>query len=199
MIRYRNAKPADAALFADLGRRTFTETFGHLYKPEDLAAFLLSHDEARWRDELSRDDFAVRLASSGDVPAGYAKVGPPSLPFDPIGPSTELRQFYILKPWHGSGVARELMAWVLDEARRRGAEHLYLSVFTDNHRARRFYARYGFTEIGPYAFKVGNHVDEDIVMHLDLRPSCSGEGRNPAARAERPGLRPWPEYEGGDV
>ena len=36
------------------------------------------------------------------------------------------------------------MDWALDEARRRGARQLYLSVFIDNHRARRFYERYGF-------------------------------------------------------
>ena len=48
------------------------------------------------------------------------------------------------------------------------SEHLYLSVFTDNHRARRFYSRYGFIEEGPYQFMVGNHADEDIVMRLDL-------------------------------
>lgn len=174
MIHYRDAIPDDAPLLADLGRRTFTETFGHLYRPEDLAAFLLNHDSPRWREELSDRAFSVRLAFDGAQPAGYAKVGPPSLPFKPIGVAAELRQLYVLKPWQGSGVARSLMAWVIEEARRRGAEHLYLSVFTDNHRARRFYVRHGFAEVGPYAFKVGNHVDEDIVMHLDLRAAAAG-------------------------
>ena len=41
------------------------------------------------------------------------------------------------------------MDWALDEARRRGAEELYLTVYTDNHRARRFYERYGFEAVGP--------------------------------------------------
>ena len=167
-ISYRMASVSDAAALASLARRTFTETFGHLYKPEDLAAFLGGHTTEGWAEELASTEFAVRLAMSGDEAVGFAKVGPPTLPFTPIGPSTELRQFYVLKPWHGAGIAQALMQWVLDEARQREAEHLYLSVFIDNHRARRFYARYGFTEVGPYAFKVGNHVDEDIVMHLAL-------------------------------
>jgi GNAT superfamily N-acetyltransferase len=168
VIRYRDAGPDDAALIAPLARETFSETFGHLYKPDDLAAFLDGHTVQAYLDEI-QGDFALRLAFDGGAPAGFAKVGPPSLPFDPIGPSAELRQLYVLRPWHGSGIAQALMNWAIGEARRRGAEHLYLSVFTDNHRARRFYARYGFVEVGPYAFKVGNHVDEDIVMHLDLR------------------------------
>lgn len=168
-LSFRDAGPGDAATLAGLGRRTFTETFGHLYRPEDLAAFLESHSEEKWRAELADPAFSVRLAEEEGVPAGYAKIGPPTLPFEPRGASTELRQFYLLKPWHGTGAAHALMAWAIEEAKRRGAEDLYLSVFVDNHRARRFYERYGFTFVGTYAFIVGSHEDEDHVMRLDLR------------------------------
>jgi GNAT superfamily N-acetyltransferase len=168
MIHFRDAQPDDAPALARLGARSFFETFGHLYDPADLALFLQNHAGAEWQKELADTGYSVRLGEADGQLAAYAKVGPPSLPFQPRGASTELRQFYVLKPWHGTGAAGELMRWVLDEARRRGAEHLYLSVFTDNHRARRFYARYGFVEEGPYKFMVGNHADEDIVMRLDL-------------------------------
>jgi GNAT superfamily N-acetyltransferase len=98
----------------------------------------------------------------------YAKLGPPKLPFEPRGKAIELRQFYVLSDWHGSGAANALMHWVLDTARLRGGDDLYLSVFVDNARARAFYARYGFVEEGRYAFMVGDHADEDIVMRLAL-------------------------------
>ena len=96
------------------------------------------------------------------------KLGPPSLPFTPPKDSIELRQFYILKPWHGTGLAPEMMDWVLAEAGRRGAKSVYLSVFVDNHRARRFYEKYGFEPVGRYDFMVGTHADEDIVMKRAL-------------------------------
>lgn len=165
---FRDAVPGDAPALARLGARSFFETFGHLYDPADLALFLQNHAVARWAQELADPGFAIRIGEADGTMGAYAKVGPPSLPFEPRGRSTELRQFYLLKPWHGSGAAAELMDWVIKTARQRGAEHLYLSVFTDNHRARRFYARYGFVEEGPYRFMVGNHADEDIVMRLDL-------------------------------
>jgi GNAT superfamily N-acetyltransferase len=168
MIHFRDAEPSDAPALARLGARSFFETFGHLYDPADLALFLQNHAVAEWRTELTDPGYSVRVGEADDQFAAYAKLGPPSLPFQPRGASTELRQFYVLKPWQGTGTAAELMRWVLDEARRREAAHLYLSVFTDNHRARRFYARYGFIEEGPYKFMVGNHADEDIVMRLDL-------------------------------
>lgn len=117
-VRYRRAAPEDAAALAALGRRSFTETFGHLYKPEDLAAFLANHSKEGWAGVLSDPSFAVRVAEVDGAAVAYAKLGPPSLPFEPRGPSIELRQFYVLAPWHGSGIAAGLMQWAMARRRR---------------------------------------------------------------------------------
>jgi GNAT superfamily N-acetyltransferase len=167
-VTFRNASPDDAAVVAALGRETFVETFGHLYTPENLAAFLVNHSDENWRAELSDPRFAVRLGEAEGRSVAYAKLGPPSLPFEVEGPTIELRQFYVLKPWQGVGTAAELMEWTLAEARARGAEEMYLSVFVDNPRARRFYERYGFECVGTYHFMVGTHADDDLIMRLRL-------------------------------
>ena len=167
-IVLRNARIGDAATLAELGARTFTETFGHLYTAENLAAFLNKHSEEKWRSELADPAVAVCIGEVDGQAVAYAKLTPPGLPFEPQGPAIELKQFYVLQEWHGRGAAQQLMAWVLDEARRRGAEDLYLSVFVDNQRAQRFYARYGFEEVGRWAFMVGTHADEDIIMRVAL-------------------------------
>lgn len=165
----RDAGPADAARLSALGRASFTETFGHLYSPENLAAFLKTHDETKWASQLGDPAYAIRVAEAGGELVAYAKLGPPSLPFDPRGTAIELRQFYVLASFHGAGIAADLMDWAIAEAKRRDADDLYLSVFVENHRARRFYARYGFGYVGLYAFMVGDHADEDHVMRLSLR------------------------------
>ena len=167
-IVFRNAAPSDAEALAELGRQSFVETFGHLYTPEDLTAFLANHSTESWAQELADPAFAIRIGEADGKAVAYAKIGPPKLPFEPRGKAVELRQFYVLSDWHGTGAARDMMAWVIDEARRRGGDDLYLSVFIDNARARAFYARYGFVEEGRYAFMVGSQADEDIVMRLAL-------------------------------
>lgn len=168
MIALRAAGVADADTLANIGARSFTETFGHLYSAENLAAFLANHRPDRWAAELADPAFAITLAYVGGQLAGYAKLGPPSLPFDPQGVPAELRQLYILSPWQGAGVAARLMEHVIAQARARDADELFLSVFVDNHRAQRFYARYGFERVGSYAFMVGDHADEDHVMRMAL-------------------------------
>jgi ribosomal protein S18 acetylase RimI-like enzyme len=167
-VRYRTATPSDADRVVALFHRCFRDTFGHLYDPKDLAAFLGGHTAEHWQDQLDSDDFAVRLVEDGDELAGFIKLGPLRLPVESPGNALELRQLYVRKPWQGSGAARELTDWLIAEARSRGADELYLSVFTQNHRARGFYARYGFEEVGPYSFMVGNHADEDIIMRSAL-------------------------------
>lgn len=168
MIAWRDADASDAAAVAALARDSFTETFGHLYRPQDLAAFLAGHTPERWAAEIADPAFAVRLGEADGALVAYAKLGPPSLPVEPAGPAIELRQFYILKPFHGQGHADALIDWTIATARERGSAELFLSVFTDNHRARRFYARHGFEAVGTYAFMVGDHADEDILMRLAL-------------------------------
>lgn len=168
-IVWRDCTVADAAILGRIGRDSFLETFGHLYSAENLALFLENHEPDKWEGELSNPAYAVRLGIVDGVVAAYAKLGPPKLPFAvDAADAIELKQFYVLKPWHGAGLAAAMMDWVLAEAARRGARAVYLSVFVDNHRARRFYDRYGFEPLGRYDFMVGTHADEDIVMRRAL-------------------------------
>lgn len=167
-LEYRDGTSEDAAIIERLYRESFVDTFGHLYGPADLSAFLAGATVEDWREELKDPDMHFRIAFADGRPAGFARVGPGTMPKQMQHGAVELRQLYLLPEFKGQGIATVLMDWVIDDARGRGAQHLYLSVFVDNHRARRLYQRYGFVEEGPYAFMVGNHADEDIVMRLAL-------------------------------
>lgn len=167
-ITYRQGRVEDAAAVDRVYRTAFSDTFAHLYRPEDLEAFLAKFSLDAWKSELADDRYIFRLAEADGEAIGFAKLGPPELPVDSDEPWVELRQLYVLNEWRGAGAARELMDWVFAAAKARGASHLYLTVYTDNHRARRFYLKYGFEEIGPYAFMVGEQADEDIIMRKAL-------------------------------
>jgi diamine N-acetyltransferase len=168
MIAYRDAGPADSAALADLHRRSFVETFGHLYRPEDLGAFLERLSEEGFRGELTDGEHRVRFAEADGAPVAFVKLGPIRLPVEPVRPALEFRQLYVLRSWQGTGIAQTLAQWAIAEARLRGAEQLYLSVWAGNDRAKAFYRRYGFQYVGPYKFMVGEQADEDEIWKLDL-------------------------------
>jgi GNAT superfamily N-acetyltransferase len=60
------------------------------------------------------------------------------------------------------------MALVEEEARQRGAERLLLAVYPQNDRARRFYARHGFAQIGDMTFMVGDVPFRDLIYARTL-------------------------------
>ncbi len=167
-ITYRDGVSGDAAALATLGAWTFIDTFGHLYSPANLAAFLENHTVENWTAILA-SNASVRLAENDGRAVGYARLDQLLLPVPETGRrGLQLYQLYIAPPWHGRGVAQMLLAWVIDTARARGAQDLWLSVYVDNPRARAFYRRRGFEEVMPYTFMVGDHADEDIICRLAL-------------------------------
>jgi diamine N-acetyltransferase len=163
-IEYRDASRADAERIAGVFQQSFIDTFAHLYRAEDLESFLATKTADQFGDELADDRFQFILAEDEGELAGYVKLGPPELPVETPPETIELCQLYVLKAWHGSGVAAALMDRALEVVRRKRARHVQLSVYVDNHRARRFYERYGFRPVGRYDFMVGSHADEDIVL-----------------------------------
>jgi diamine N-acetyltransferase len=168
VISYRDAGPADAAALYELHRRSFIETFGHLYRAEDLDAFFRRVSEAGFRDELLDGRHEIRLVEADERPVAFVKLGPLGFPIQPARPALEFRQLYVLEPWQGTGVARALTDWAIGRARAQGAEELYLSVWAGNARAKAFYRRYGFAWFAPYVFMVGEQADEEEIWKLDL-------------------------------
>lgn len=164
MTTYRDATAADAPALKALFAESFVETFGHLYRPSDLEEFLAGNSDAEWQANLADPQVCIHVAEAGGRLAGFVELAPKKLPYETERPALELRRLYLRSDAHGRGIADELMRWALREAAHRGAQELILSVYVDNHRARRFYERYGFEVVGKYDFMVGSHADEDLIL-----------------------------------
>lgn len=161
---------ADATALAAMAQRSFIATFGaDRYPPADLAAFLDgAMGTATYVRQIADPAYALRIARNREgAIIGFIKLGPNDLPMPagepPLATTIELHQLYLLAEAQGTGIANEMMVWADTEARARGAVAIYLSVFIENIRAQRFYARHGYVEIGRNPFMVGNVVDDDRV------------------------------------
>lgn len=162
----RDATIADCAPLAGFWRDRFVETFAHLYRPDDLAAFLAaSYSPAQQMAEILAAGVEHRLSVDGLSVLGACQIGPLGLPIDP-GPakSIELKRLYLVEAAKGQGIGQQLMDWAIERAVARGASRIYLGVWRHNERAQRFYARNGFAKVGEYFFPVGSALDEEDIL-----------------------------------
>ncbi len=169
-IEYRTPAPADGPALAAMARRCFAVTFGRRYEKHDLETFLdAAYGPNGMLAELEDPQADFRIALDGTNIIAYAKLSPLKAPAcDPEPGALELRQIYVLGPWQGTGVAESLMAWALDRARALDAPEIYLTVFDDNHRAKRFYARHAFVDVGGCLFRCGSSVEDDRIWRRSL-------------------------------
>jgi ribosomal protein S18 acetylase RimI-like enzyme len=163
-----------APILGAMARAAFSDTFAHLYDPAPFTQFLEEAYGAGGKMERDFADPSVRwqVAVTGDQPIGYVKLSPVVLPAPAPQPGAmELQQIYVLRPWHGRGVAEKLMSLAIEEARGQGAPEIYLAVFDHNARAKRFYGRHGFSEVGHCTFRLGDRMDDDRIWRKQLSPA----------------------------
>ncbi|CAN7591240.1 GNAT family N-acetyltransferase [Phenylobacterium sp. LjRoot225] len=162
----RRATPADAEALAAIGVATFTETFGHLYPPQDLADFLAeAHRLARLRADLADPRKAVWLAEAAGEAIGYALAGPCDLPHPDVSPDDgELKRIYLLGRAQGGGLGGRLFETALSWLQTDGPRTVWIGVWSENLGAQRFYGRRGFLRVGEYGFRVGETVDREFIL-----------------------------------
>ena len=169
-LAFRDAVAEDVASLTALARKTFTDKFGHLYNPEDLAAFLEeSHSPDVYRVWLADPEVLVRVCEVGGEMKAYLLCSPLSLPAkDPAPGAVELKRVYVDSSLQGRGIGSRFIDEALAWARARGAPEMYLSVYSDNLDAQRLYARLGWEKVAEYLFPVGRHRDLEYLLRLKL-------------------------------
>lgn len=160
LLSVRPAHTHDAEGLAALARRVFAATYGSAMPPAALATYLREALTPHiFRTYIANNDLLV--AHEGERLAGYARLvrgEPPACV--PDRNATELAQLYIDQEFHGQGFGACLMEAAI--ARVPGA--LWLCAWRQNVRALRFYARYGFVEVGSIVVVAQEIAFDDVVL-----------------------------------
>jgi len=85
-----------------------------------------------------------------------------------LGDTVEILTVGVVPAARRRGIARQLVAALVDEARHRGAREAFLEVRVDNDAARRLYASEGFDEIGTRRGYYDNGRVDAVVMRREL-------------------------------
>lgn len=178
----READPEDVTLLAALAAEVFYDTFAADNNPEDMAAYMETafHPE-QIAAELADPNALFLLAESDGALVGYAKLyaGKP----EPCitGPHPiELVRLYVRMDWHGKGVGAALMRACLKRVVEMRCETIWLGVWDRNRRARAFYRKWGFQEVGTHIFQLGADTQTDLVMErpVSATPEVREGGEN---------------------
>lgn len=162
----RRGVAADAPTLAALARDTFFDTFASTNDAADMAIHLdRAYGVPQQTAELADPSITTLLVDDGGETVAYAQIRAGHTPACVSGAEpTELWRFYVQSGWHGRGIAQALMARVVDEAVSGGARTLWLGVWEHNHRARAFYGKCGFADVGEHVFLFGTDPQTDRVM-----------------------------------
>ena len=170
-LAIRRAGPDDADALARIGASTFVDTFGHMYPDDDLQAFLQeSHAPAAYARYLADDAYALWLLERDGDAVGYALAGPAGLPHPDLRPGDgELKRLYVAQGLQNGGWGGRLFDQALGWLEQDGPRTLWISVWSENFGAQRFYARHGFEKAGEYEFPVGRVRDREFIFRRGAR------------------------------
>jgi ribosomal protein S18 acetylase RimI-like enzyme len=170
-VRIRQANAHDASALAALGARTFTDSFAAYNQPDDLRDYLAKWFTPQQIESELRETvctFLVAEATDGGGLTGYAKLRIGRQPPACVSGSNpiEIHRMYVLESWHGRGIGPALMNECLNRARAGGHDIIWLGVWDRNPRARAFYRKCGFIDVGEHIFQLGYEVGAGVERGL---------------------------------
>lgn len=161
----RLARASDAAALAALAERTFRDTFGASNSARDMELHCArTYGAAIQAAEIADQRRTTLVVDAAGGLAGYAQLRWNATASLIAARPAEIQRIYVDRPWHGRGVAHELMARLLAIAREGGADGVWLGVWEHNARALAFYRKAGFAPIGEHEFALGDEIQRDLVL-----------------------------------
>lgn len=170
-VSIRSVDASELRQLAQIGRRTFIDTFANGNRPQDFADYL---DTAFSLNQLEREmgdaNSSFYFAMIGDSVVGYLKLNTADAQTEEVqGETLEIERIYVDAQMQGKGVGKALFEFALDIARQIEAEAVWLGVWEHNTKALEFYTRQGFIPFGEHEFKIGQDVQLDKLLRFELR------------------------------
>jgi ribosomal protein S18 acetylase RimI-like enzyme len=169
-LSLRRATPDDATLIATLGARTFKASFGADNRQVDMQQYLsFSFSKTNIEAQLSDPSSIYFLAYEDSKAIGYLMLRVNKKPTCVKGTKpVELVRLYVEEELIGKGYGSALMNSCLEEVKTNGHRTIWLGVWEKNHRAIRFYEKWGFTKVGTKEFVLGSDLQNDHIMARSL-------------------------------
>jgi len=185
----RQVAVEEASILQSISIETFVDTYGLANTRDDMNQYLAENFsipklEEELKDQQSKIFFALPDIGSIDIITTRESTGKVELNNEPIGylklnlhrkmPGTndqtglEIARIYVRKKFQGMQVGKLLFNTTIETAKKYMHNYIWLGVWEKNPNAIKFYEKMGFYHAGRHTFKLGQDIQLDVIMKLDL-------------------------------
>jgi ribosomal protein S18 acetylase RimI-like enzyme len=150
--------------------QTFTETFAHQNSEVDMQKYILEKlSVEKLNSEINSKGSAFYFLKSHNQIIGYLKLNTGESQTElKNNISLEIERIYVLQEFHGKQCGQILLNKAIEIAKELQYQYIWLAVWEHNVKAIAFYNKNGFIEFDKHTFQLGNDVQLDLMMKLEL-------------------------------
>lgn len=167
----KRATVEDVDRLQKISRKTFFETYSTLNSDKDMEEYLEKNFSIKTLTmELNNNNSQFYFAELDDRTLGYLKLNFGQSQTDlKDDQAVEIERIYVLKEFQGKEAGQLLYQKAVQIANDLNMDFVWLGVWEKNPRAISFYKKNGFVEFGKHLFKLGNDMQIDFMMKLQLK------------------------------
>jgi ribosomal protein S18 acetylase RimI-like enzyme len=150
--------------------KTFFDTFSHLNSEANMQAYLNSNlTEQKLTKEFNTLGSEFYFVLVDEKPAGYLKINTGSSQTE-LQEKTgiEIERIYVLQEYQGKKIGQFLLDNSIKLAQEKHKSYLWLGVWDNNSKAIAFYKKNGFIQFDSHTFKLGDEIQTDVMMKLNI-------------------------------
>ncbi|MET0243383.1 MAG: GNAT family N-acetyltransferase [Flavitalea sp.] len=166
----RRVLQADLKKLQEISTFTFKNTFADVNTPQNMEDYISKHlTEEKLSAELDNPDSEFYFALDDEKIIGYLKLNYAMAQTEKNDPEAlEVERIYVIPEYQGKKIGQLLFDKALERAREKKPSYLWLGVWEENHRAISFYKKQGFEQFDKHLFTLGNDVQTDLMLKLEL-------------------------------
>ena len=150
--------------------QTFVETFAPVNTAESMAQYVTEKlTKEKLLAELNCVDSAFYFVKVDSEIAGYLKLNFNEAQSElKEAQGLEIERIYVLQAFQGQKLGLFLIDQAIELAKSQGKAYVWLGVWEHNEKAIQFYQKRGFVQFGSHEFMLGDELQLDLMMKLEL-------------------------------
>lgn len=153
--------------------QSYLEHYTHLWEDEGVNYMKNSFNEKKLDEEMSNPNAAFFLVQDGQKYVGLVKLNIDSAAGDfPASTTLELERIYFIKEAAGKGLGKKAVGFVLDYAKQKHKQVIWLKAMESSTAVVEFYKKCGFRVTGEYELNypyIRGEYKGMVVMMMDVK------------------------------